>query len=906
MTSPIQTTTTRHDLLFSRITDFAEQMPHRDALIGPDGSALSYAQISTMLRAMETLLLSLGLQQTDVIAVVLPDALCCLISIMGTAQVCVCAPINPALAASELEKDLRELGAVGIMIEDQQVGLREVAVKLGLTVITASRTTNGFGWRAETCSTSQRAAIELPTDTVLLLHTSATTGRRKVVPLTDANVHAMLGNATRALRLTPDDRLLLMAKLFHIQGVVGAWAQMWAGGSVIAGVDYSPQAFQSSVTRMLPTWYTGGPTLHRAVLSNIEQYPIPKPSSLRFVRSGGAMLPGALASELEHALGVPILDVYGLTEVGGITSTTLDDPPTPTKSVGRSTGPEVAILGKDGEFLGAGEEGQVVVRGPNVMHGYLNDPEANREAFRNGWFLTGDLGRLDEEGFLYITGRIKEIINRGGQKLIPDEVDAVLITHRAIREVATFPVAHTSLGEDVACAIILREGLDVHDEELREFAAGKLSPYKIPRVIYRLDAIPRGATGKPQRLVLRDRFSKAAETATVHADPARTHTAMADRQEQTQAAVTAQGTPTDLLDSLTGIWRRCLNLDEIGVNEDFFAIGGDSIVAVTMLAEVESLFSLTMKLSDSQFFRKSTLSNLHQLTLQAIAGDPQSLSTSRMELVPVVQRRQAAITFYMIPSDGAEGFSFRELGRFLEPAWSLCLLRPGTLWHARSASSIQDAAAEAAALILAQEAQGTCVIGGFCFGGVVAFETARVLETHGKRSKVILFDVPAPGYPRLVQDCPEVAGAVFKTVKACLSRREVRPILSMVRRLMRRVAWVTFRELQPQSFLWKIQPLRWISEQSRAGYFSFMRLSPISAPILHIMATDAQDPLLEESRHAWKQFSQQPVRTEMLPGAHDTMFRGTNVQFMVQHIAGWLQGSETDNRPDRSTTCSLQ
>ncbi|MBW4039567.1 MAG: AMP-binding protein [Acidobacteria bacterium] len=883
-----------HDLLFVEIAKFAVEAPRRTALLEPGGHAFSYIQLWTMCEALRQLLKSEGIQSHETVAVVLPDALCGLISTLGISRICACAPINPAVSAPELERDLLELGAVAIVIEHENEAFSAMGEKLGLLVIVSTVTEDRCSWRVKTKMVeSKRSPIQLPACTTLLLHTSATTGRRKIVPLTNGNLDAMFRNTSHALHLTSDDRLLLMAKLFHIQGIIGAWAQLRAGGCVITGLEYTPQSFQQCLLTYRPTWYTGGPTLHRAIVSNLNSYPIPKPTSLRFVRSGGAILPAELADALEDSLGVPVLDVYGLTEVGGIASTPLGSPrvtgTSTSRPVGPSTGPEIAVMHSDGTLLGTSQEGQIVVRGPNVMPGYVNDQDANRDAYRDGWFLTGDLGRIDDAGFLWITGRIKEMINRGGQKLIPDEVDAVLIAHEAIREVATFAVAHPSLGEDVACAIVVREGSRVDDEELREFAAMKLSTYKLPRRIYRLNAIPRGATGKPQRLVLRERFSNSVDFSHSSLEPAPAEAVIPQRSlKDGPPVVVKPGIPTDLMECLLSIWRRCLRTEQIGIHDDFFEIGGDSINAATMLAEVESIFSLPSKLSDSQFFRNPTLTTLYKLATEAMAGCASKPASSKMELIPVVTHNGPNIALYMIPSDGAEGFSFRELGRQLKPAWSLDLLRPGSLWHEHSADSIQVAGKQAAALVIERSHQCLCVIGGFCYGGVVAFETARALEQRGRSCLLLLFDVPTPGFPRLIQDGPAILKAIAKTVTSSLRAGKMRPILSIVRRLMRRVLWLAFRSMQRRGTSWKKQPMRWLSEQSRAGYFSFISPTTISSPILHIMATDAQDPLLESSRHAWRLFAGGGIRTIVIPGEHDTMFRQSNVPLIVQNIAEWL------------------
>ena len=250
---------TKRDLLFAEIAQVSESAPDRQALFEPDGFGFSYGQVWTMLETLRALLEAQGILAHEVVAVVLPDALCCLISILGVARVCACAPINPAIAEAELEKDLVELGAVAVLIAHENKTFSAVGARLGLLVIDASLNESAGSWRVHVAAAAmRRSEVLLPGGTALLLHTSATTGRRKVVPLTDGNLEAMLGNTSRSLQLRRDDRLLLMARLFHIQGILGAWAQLRAGGCVIAGLEYSPHGFQRWMVTQSPTWYTGG------------------------------------------------------------------------------------------------------------------------------------------------------------------------------------------------------------------------------------------------------------------------------------------------------------------------------------------------------------------------------------------------------------------------------------------------------------------------------------------------------------------------------------------------------------------------------------------------------------------------------------------------------------------------
>jgi acyl-CoA synthetase (AMP-forming)/AMP-acid ligase II len=245
--------------------------------------------------------------------------------------------------------------------------------------------------------------------------------------------------------------------------------------------------------------------LNRAILTLARAHPeVFRRIPLRLIRSTGATPEPEALAWLEKAAGVPVLAGYGLTETGGVTRETPDA--RKPGSAGRSSGLEVAIMDPLDKVLASGLEGEIAVRGASVTPGYVDDPEANQAAFRDGWFHTGDIGRLDSEGFLFITGRLREIIDRGGEKIVPQEVDEVLAAHPALADAAAFGVAHGTLGEDVAAAVVLRSGAAASELELRRFAANRLARFKVPRRIVFMDAIPRTATGKAQRGVLAEQF----------------------------------------------------------------------------------------------------------------------------------------------------------------------------------------------------------------------------------------------------------------------------------------------------------------------------------------------------------------------------------------------------------------
>jgi acyl-CoA synthetase (AMP-forming)/AMP-acid ligase II len=287
--------------------------------------------------------------------------------------------------------------------------------------------------------------------------------------------------------------------LFHVHGLVASTlATFFSGGTVAVPAKFNPLSFWSMVREQRATWYSAVPTIHQVLLSRAKGTRPDGAEQLRFIRSCSAALSPQMMADLEATFGVPVLEAYGMTEAAHqMASNPL--PPAPRKpgSVGRGTQVEIGILDKDGNLLPAGATGEVSIKGPNVFAGYEGNPEANAESFSQGWFRTGDQGHLDSEGFLVLSGRIKELINRGGEKISPREIDEVLITHPAVAEAVCFGVPDRVYGEAVAAAVVLKE--DATEKELIAHCRASLADFKCPTKIYLMESIPRTATGKIQR-----------------------------------------------------------------------------------------------------------------------------------------------------------------------------------------------------------------------------------------------------------------------------------------------------------------------------------------------------------------------------------------------------------------------
>ena len=329
------------------------------------------------------------------------------------------------------------------------------------------------------------------------------------MPLRQRNLTVSARNIGTGLGLTAEDRCLNVMPLFHIHGLVGALlASLGAGGSVACTPGFDAFKFFDWLDELAPTWFTAVPTMHQIVLSRAFRYQeVIARSRLRFVRSSSASLPTVVLEEVDRVFGVPMIEAYGMTEASHqMASNPLPPGVRKPGSVGRGTGIDIAIMADDGRLLGARKRGEVAIRGPTVITEYENNPDATAGAFSDGWFRTGDQGYLDDEGYLFLTGRLKEIINRGGEKVSPLEVDEVLLRHPAVAQAVAFAMPHAKLGEEVAAAVVLTEPGAATEREIHDFAAQHLTDFKVPRTVMFLAEIPKGPTGKVQRIGLAERL----------------------------------------------------------------------------------------------------------------------------------------------------------------------------------------------------------------------------------------------------------------------------------------------------------------------------------------------------------------------------------------------------------------
>ena len=484
-----------------------------EAIGAPGRQSLNYAGLRALVAATAAELETLGIGRNDPVAIVLPNGPEMAAAFVAIGAAATTAPLNPAYRRDEFRFYLNDLDARLLVVEHgSESPALAVAAELGIPVATLHADPDlpaGVFALAGEAGVARSTGPAEADDTALVLHTSGTTSRPKIVPLSQRNVCASAANVADSIALLPGDRCLNIMPLFHIHGLIAAvLSSLHAGASVHCSPGFNALNFFRWLDEVRPTWYTGVPTMHQAILARasrnteiIDRVP------LRLIRSSSASLPPQVMAELEETFGAPVIEAYGMTEAAHqMASNPLPPKPRKPGSVGLPAGPEVAIMNEAGALLPAGEIGEIVIRGPNVTAGYKNNDEANAEAFTDGWFRTGDQGVVDDEGYFRLTGRLKEIINRGGEKISPREVDEVLLDHPDVVQVVTFAVPHPKLGEDVAAAIVLRENATEDEQGIRAFAAERLADMKVPRKIVFLDEIPKGATGKLQRIGLADKL----------------------------------------------------------------------------------------------------------------------------------------------------------------------------------------------------------------------------------------------------------------------------------------------------------------------------------------------------------------------------------------------------------------
>ena len=611
----------------------AERTPDAIAIAAPNRTPISYRRLWAHVVDIAGVLRAFGLGPGDRVALVLPDGPEMAVAFLAVSAVGTAAPLNPSCRQSEFESHLSDLNVkmlIASAADDSPAvaAARKTGVRVVRLTCAAGAPAGVFLLADSPIAHPTTASLSRGLDVALVLTTSGTTSRPKIVALTHANIYASAINIGASLGLRADDRCLDVMPLFHVHGLIGGLlSSLAAGASVVCPPGFDAPRFFDWIDELEPTWYTAVPTMHQAILARAGAHrEIIAHHPLRFIRSSSSALPEPVRTALEREFNAPVIEAYGMTEASHQIASN-PRPPGVRKagSVGVASGADAAIMDERGNLLPPGETGEIVIRGASVMAGYQGDSSVNEHAFTNGWLRTGDAGHLDEDGYLFITDRLKETINRGGEKIGPREVDDVLLNHPAVAEAVAFGLPHETLGHDVAAAIVLRPGVPCTERELREFVGAKLAHFKVPARVFFVDRLPKSPTGKLQRNRLAEQLGIQAGKPT---SPA------------VGAAFVAPSTPLE--QTLAAMWAEILGVAPVGIHDNFFDLGGDSVLAARVVARVRG--ELDADLSLVTLFDRPTLAEMARAVAAAIANRRVQASTeahdggARRPAIPAVRR----------------------------------------------------------------------------------------------------------------------------------------------------------------------------------------------------------------------------------------------------------------------------
>lgn len=697
--------------------------PMSACILSATGDELPWRGLVRQLDRTRAILRARGLGPDARVALVMGNGPLLATAFLSVASAAACAPLNPAYGADEFAFYLEDLkAAVVIVSPDVAAAASTAAAKLGIPVlqVVPDDTAPGLFDLASAASGDAVPSDPGADSVALLLHTSGTTSRPKLVPLRHSNLLASARNMVRTLALSATDRCLDLMPLFHIHGLVGGLlAPLAAGGSAVCPPSFRPDSFVAWHDATRPTWYTAVPTMHRVIAAEAAGRDLAG-SRLRFIRSSSAPMPASLFEELVAAFGVPVTEAYSMTEAAHqMTCNPLAAGAQKPGTVGLPAGPEVALLDGCGRVLPPGATGEIGIRGESVTNGYEANPAANAEAFVDGWFRTGDQGRLDSDGYLVLTGRLKEQINRGGEKISPFEIDTALLRHPEVAEAVAFAFPHPTLGEEIAAAVVLRPHARATADDLQKFLRAGVAPFKMPKRILTLKQIPKGPTGKIQRRQM---------AALLGMDGSR---------PQPAADTAAVG---GLEAELLALFRDMLKDTTVGPEDDFFERGGDSLMALKMQLELERIAGRSLP--------ESLL--LDHPTVRHLARGLSEAARAASNPMIGVQTRGTKPPIFFFHGDYTGGYFSRRLARLFgddQPFFAIAL-------HPFDATppSIKLIALDRLPLLLDAHPTGSFRLAGYCNGGMVALECARLLREAGREvTLVALIDTPPLNFRPVVR-----------------------------------------------------------------------------------------------------------------------------------------------------------
>jgi acyl-CoA synthetase (AMP-forming)/AMP-acid ligase II len=758
-----------------KIRCYAKERPEQPAFVSSGFAPLSYRRLQHQIDEVRAALRRAGFGRSARIAVAMPNGPQAALAIVAASCSAVSVPLNPRQTLQEIQKCLMAVRPDAVLLmKDSDSAARQAAESSGITIIEAVQAKEDcicFNI-VEPPATGNAKSEELdepnPGSTAFILQTSGTTSDSKLIPTSHRNMLAAAARVQTWFNLTPIDRCLCVSPVFYAHGLhVAVYATLLSGGSIAFPRDASRFEYSEWFDDLRPTWYSAGPTLHRLVFEQTKSKAAANAGhSLRFIVSGGAPLPPDVLKELQQTFGVPVLEHYGSSEGLQICANQLAPGRSRSGTCGIPWPDTIKIVAEDGHQLPPGEQGEVLVGGPTVVSGYLDAPELTRGSFVDGWFRSGDIGSIDHDGFLILHGRMNDLINRGGEKISPIEVDEILLHHPAVAEAAAFSVPHSRLGEDVAAAVVLRPGMKTSPLELRKFLQDQIASFKVPRRIVIQDQLPRGATGK----VLRRRLTQSyTETMPAQNPP----TIMSIPHKTTTEAPSVE--------QLMELWQRLLKYAPVSLDDDFFEKGGDSLLAMEMLAELALLTGETIPASallDGPTIRQMALKLSERNNFE-----PRHL----VQIHP--SGRQTPLILFHGDFIWGGGPLTLGLANLLGADQPILVIIPHGAGDDAIPQSIEAMAIERLPLIMKAQPEGPYRLCGNCLGGIVAFEVARLLLAAGKDVEVVfMIDPPTINARKSMQ-------LLFSTM------RRTRPVLGPV--VDRAMAWTWYRSTDFQKF-WNV------------------------------------------------------------------------------------------------------
>jgi acyl-CoA synthetase (AMP-forming)/AMP-acid ligase II/thioesterase domain-containing protein/acyl carrier protein len=824
-----------------------------------------------------------GIHRGDLVALAIPNAEQLLLAWLGVASVASAAPLDCKLAEPELQSRMLQLKPRAVVTPCEPDPKLVRAAEATETPLLGLRFPQDGEDLPEIALCSARTAAPnsrtVAADVVAIFQTSATTGVPKLAALTHRNLTAMIGNIQRAFDLRADDRLLCLLPLHHLSGLLYCLAQVLQGGTAVCSNAFDPGQFLVWLETYRPTWYLAGPPIHRAILDMVEERPDRLPqTSLRFIRSGTAAMPPSLVEGLERTFRVPVIHGYGMTEAGVITNTGFQNR---TGSVGKSIGVDVGIMAPDRGLLPCTMQGEIVLRGEAVMNGYLDDPEASRAAFHNGWFRTGDLGWLTPDGELFLTGRLREMINRGGQKVLPQEIDSVLVEHPSVEQTVAFGIPHPALGEDIAAAVVLRQGAAATENELRSYLAARVGPAKLPSRIFFVDEIPVNATGKASRRQLSKLFASTPQDAPPVPESARPNP-VGDLLEQ----------------RIASIWSRVLGVPiPLDKHQSFFGLGGDSLALTQMVTILGAEIGVdARRLASPRFLSAPTIGTLREAILEhRTIGIPPPRRAGVSAVV--LQEHGTGPPFLCFPGATLDASYLGPLARLVGDGQPFVVLRDTTWDTDAAADAFEDLVSRFVDYIRSTQPQPLGPIGGHCFGGILAFECACRLEALGCAvPAVVLFDTATPGYPKplrhwiqYVKWAPRFASTLRPKTVVDAGRDVIAHVRYLANKAPQsRSAGESVPESAPAAEPTTRASL-WAAEAAiMHGYVP----RPFGGSVINFIAADepVSTRVLEDAKLGWRDFARGGFESHSVPGSHDSMFSEQHVTQLANLLRGMLSG----------------